>query len=86
LIGLVATGLLGVAVLAGVIFKLQTKDGTLIVEVNQPDAVVTISNEEGKVEISEPGASSRFPFRLFRASIASGSRRTGSLPLRITSK
>jgi len=39
LIGLVATGLLGVAVLAGVIFKLQTKDGTLIVEVNQPDAV-----------------------------------------------
>ncbi len=53
LLGLVAAGLLGMAILAGVIFKLQTKDGTLIVEVDQPDAVVQILNEEGKVEISD---------------------------------
>ena len=33
----------------------STKDGTLIVEVNQPDAMVQVLSEEGKVEISEPG-------------------------------
>ena len=46
---------LGLAILAGVIFKMQTKDGTLVVEVNQPDAVVQVLDAEGKVEISQPG-------------------------------
>ena len=55
LIGLVAAGLLGVIAMAAVIFMLRTKDGTLIVEVNQPDAVVQVLSEEGKVEISETG-------------------------------
>ena len=55
LIRLVAAGLLGVAVLAGVVISLRVKDGTLTVEVNQPDAVVQVLSEEGKVEISEPG-------------------------------
>ncbi len=47
--------MLGLAILAGIIFKLRTKDGTLIVEVDQPDAVVQVLNEEGKVEITRPG-------------------------------
>ena len=36
----VGAGLLGLAILAGIIFRIKTKDGTLVVEVNQPDAVV----------------------------------------------
>ena len=55
LVGLVAAGLLGVAALAGVVIMLQTKDGTLIVEVNQPDAIVQVLDGQGKVEISQPG-------------------------------
>jgi hypothetical protein len=51
---LAAVGVLGLAVLAGIIFKLRTTDGTLIVEIDQPDAVVEVLNEEGKVEISQP--------------------------------
>ena len=38
--------------LAGVIISLKSGDDNLIVEVNEPDAVVTISNEQGKVEIT----------------------------------
>ncbi len=53
---LVGAGVLGVMVLlAGFIFKMQTKDGTLIVEVNQPDATVQVLNEQGIVEITQPG-------------------------------
>ena len=51
----IAAAFLGLAILAGIIFKMQTKDGTLVVEVNQPDAVVQVINEEGKVEITRPG-------------------------------
>ncbi len=55
ILGAVGAGFLGVAILAGVIFKLRTKDGTLVVEVNQPDAVVQVLDADGKVEISQPG-------------------------------
>ena len=55
LIRLVTAGVLGVVALAAVIIMLRTTDGTLIVEVNQPDALVQVLSEEGKVEISEPG-------------------------------
>ena len=55
LIGLVAAGVLGVVAVAAVIFTLKTKDGTLVVEVNQPDAVVQILDPAGKIEISRPG-------------------------------
>ena len=34
---------------------MQTKDGTLVVEVNQPDAVVQVLDADGKVEVSRPG-------------------------------
>ena len=57
-IALVAAGVLGFAiVLAAVIFMFRTKDGTLVVEVNQPDAMVQVLDGEGKVEISQPGGS-----------------------------
>ena len=53
---LVGSGLLvGLIILAAVLFTLRTKDGNLVVEISQPDAVVQISNEEGKVEITRPG-------------------------------
>jgi Leucine-rich repeat (LRR) protein/predicted Ser/Thr protein kinase len=44
-------GVLGV-LLVLVVLKIKTSTGTLIVEVNEPDAVVQILNEEGKVEIT----------------------------------
>jgi serine/threonine protein kinase/Leucine-rich repeat (LRR) protein len=55
ILGAVGAGFLGVAILAAVIFKLRTKDGTLVVEVNQPDAVVRVLDADGKVEISQKG-------------------------------
>ncbi len=32
----------------------STKDGTLVVEINQPDAVVQVLDADGKVEITQP--------------------------------
>jgi len=53
---LVGGGLLaGLILLAGIIFKMQTKDGTLTVEINQPDAVVQVLDAEGNIEITQPG-------------------------------
>jgi hypothetical protein len=40
--------------LAGLVISLRTKDGTLIVKVNEPDAKVQVLNEEGKVEFDFP--------------------------------
>ena len=64
--------------LAAVIVKMQTKDGTLVVEVNQPDAIVQVLDAEGKVEISQPGQKGRSRSRSIRASTGSRWRRTGS--------
>jgi serine/threonine protein kinase/Leucine-rich repeat (LRR) protein len=55
ILGAVGAAVLGLAIMAAVIVKMQTKDGTLIVEVNQPDASVQVLDAEGKVEISQPG-------------------------------
>ena len=54
---LTAIGLatLGMAILAGIIVSLQTKEGTLVVEIDQPGATVQVLDAEGKVEITEPG-------------------------------
>ena len=41
--------------LAGLVISLRTKDGTLVVTVNEPDAEVQVLNEEGKVEITRKG-------------------------------
>ncbi|MGA2033283.1 MAG: protein kinase [Thermoguttaceae bacterium] len=51
----VALGLAFILVLLGVIFKLRTKDGTLIVEVSDPDVTVQVLNDEGKVQIERKG-------------------------------
>lgn len=52
---LIGAAVLGVMMLAGIIVSLKTKDGTLIVEVDQPDAMVQVLDAEGKVEISQKG-------------------------------
>ncbi|MCE9608354.1 MAG: protein kinase, partial [Planctomycetia bacterium] len=52
---LIGAAFLGVAILAGIIVSLRTKDGTLIVEVDQPDAMVQVLDAEGKVEVSQKG-------------------------------
>ncbi|MFO0919771.1 MAG: leucine-rich repeat domain-containing protein [Planctomycetaceae bacterium] len=51
----VAAGFLGLVVLAAFIISMKSKDGTLIVEVDQPDALVQVLDAEGKVEISQKG-------------------------------
>ena len=42
-------------ILAGIIVSLKTKDGTLVVEINQPDAMLQVLDEQGKVEVSQKG-------------------------------
>ncbi|QDU31402.1 Serine/threonine-protein kinase PknB [Anatilimnocola aggregata] len=56
---LIGAAFLGVLVLAGIIVSLQTKDGTLIVEVDQPDAMVQVLDSEGKVEVSQKGVAGK---------------------------
>ena len=51
----VAAGALFLVVLLGVVLSLRTPDGTLIVEINEDDAVVQVLDEEGKVEIERKG-------------------------------
>jgi formylglycine-generating enzyme required for sulfatase activity len=52
---LIGAGFAGALLLAGILVSLRTKDGTLIVEVDQPDAIVQVFDAEGKVEISQKG-------------------------------
>jgi formylglycine-generating enzyme required for sulfatase activity len=53
---LIGGGVFGVLILlAGVILTLKSKDGTLVVTVNEPDAKVEVLNEAGKVEITRQG-------------------------------
>ena len=53
---LIGGGILGVLVLlAGLVVSSRTKDGTLVVTVNEPDAEVQVLSEEGKVEITRKG-------------------------------
>jgi serine/threonine protein kinase len=52
---LFAAAILGMMVLAGIIISLKTKDGNLIVEVDQKDAMVQVLDEEGIVEVSQKG-------------------------------
>ncbi|MEK0426986.1 MAG: Serine/threonine-protein kinase PknB [Planctomycetota bacterium] len=48
--------ILGVlSLLAGIIITLKTKDGTLVVSVDEPDAEVQVLNADGKIEISRKG-------------------------------
>ena len=53
---LIGAGVLGLLVLvSGLIASLRTNDGTLIVEVNEPDTEVQVLSEEGKVEFRVRG-------------------------------
>jgi len=50
---LIAAGVLGgLILLFGIIISLKTRDGKLIVEVNEPGAVVQVLDEEGQVQIT----------------------------------
>jgi Leucine-rich repeat (LRR) protein len=51
----IGAAFLGIAMLAAVVFKVRTKDGTLVVHVNQPDATIQVFDEAGKIEITQPG-------------------------------
>jgi serine/threonine protein kinase len=52
---LIGAALFGVLILAGIIVSLDTKDGKLIVDIDQQDAMVQVLDLEGKVEISQRG-------------------------------
>lgn len=47
----------GILIVGGVVLRLRTVDGTLVVSVNESDAEVQVLNEEGKVEITRAGQS-----------------------------
>ena len=62
---------------------MQTKDGTLVVEINQPDAVVQVFDEAGKESRSRsPAGKARYRSPSIPASIACKSRRTDSSSFR----
>ncbi|MDA0833414.1 MAG: SUMF1/EgtB/PvdO family nonheme iron enzyme [Planctomycetota bacterium] len=52
---LMGAATLGLLLLAGIIISLTTKEGMLVVTVDQPDAVVQVLDAEGKVEVSQKG-------------------------------
>jgi len=53
--GSVAVGVLLILGLLGVVFSMRTPEGTLIVEVNQPDAEISV--DDGKVTLKSPSDS-----------------------------
>ena len=53
--GAVGMLLLLVPVLGGIILKIKKPVGTLVVEVNEPGAVVQVFNEKGRIEIEREG-------------------------------
>jgi hypothetical protein len=60
---LIGGGIFGVLVLlAGPVISLRTKDGTLIVTADEPDAEVQVLNESGNVEITRKGATGPITF------------------------
>jgi len=61
---LIGAGLLCVLIVAGVIYSVKTKDGTLIVEVDQPDSMVQVLDAEGKIEVSQKGGDSKITFEV----------------------
>ena len=51
----VALGTTFLLVLLGTVFSMRTKDGTLVVELSEPDVTVQVLSEEGKLQIERPG-------------------------------
>jgi len=53
LLWMIGAGSLGLIVLiAGIVFLLRTKDGTITIAVNEPDAEIEILSDQGKVQIT----------------------------------
>ena len=50
--GSVALGVVFVLILLGVVFSMRTPEGTLVIEVNQPDAEISV--DDGKVTLKSP--------------------------------
>ena len=56
---MIGGGLFGlISLILGVLVKINTKDGTLIVTVNEPNVEVQVLDEQGKVEITRNGEES----------------------------
>ena len=55
ILGSVAAGICFLVLLFGVVFMMRTPEGTLVVEINEPDAKVEVLDEQGKVEITRKG-------------------------------
>ena len=51
----IALGTMLFVVLLGIILSVRTKDGTLVIELSDPDVTVQVLSEEGKVLIDQPG-------------------------------
>jgi serine/threonine protein kinase len=51
----VAGGVAFILLLLGIILKLRTSEGTLVVEISEPDATVQVLDEQGKVVIERKG-------------------------------
>jgi formylglycine-generating enzyme required for sulfatase activity/Tol biopolymer transport system component len=51
----VAVGLGFLAVLLGIILKMKTAEGTLVVEISEPNVTVQVLSEEGKIQIERKG-------------------------------
>jgi serine/threonine protein kinase len=60
----VATGVLFLFLLLGVILTLRTREGTLVVELSDPDVTVQIISAEGKVQIERQGGQDKIEIGL----------------------
>jgi serine/threonine protein kinase len=60
----VATGVLFFFLLLGVILTLRTREGTLVVELSDPDVTVQIISAEGKVQIERQGGQDKIEIGL----------------------
>lgn len=70
-IGLVLFG--SATLWAGVVVKLQTPHGTIVVEVNEPDAQVEVFTDEGKIEITRQSDAKLDPKKKYGAIIVKAS-------------
>lgn len=55
----IGAGIIGFVFLLGLVILMRSKEGTLVVEVNEPDAVVEVLDESGTVEVSGKSGAER---------------------------
>jgi serine/threonine protein kinase/Leucine-rich repeat (LRR) protein len=51
--GAIGAAVLGLAIVAGIIFSRGSKADNLVIEVNEANALVTVANEQGQVELTQ---------------------------------